>query len=91
VLMPPIDVGAGLRTAPKMLRVAKVAIYTSTYAMAECPQVWILGALKPLYTRRGKLPYNTLLEAAVHHLESATRKREVKDLMRNQFPLYAYI
>jgi hypothetical protein len=41
VLMPLIDVGAGLRTAPKMLRVAKVAIYTSTYAMAECPQVRI--------------------------------------------------
>src|SRR5215207_9171146 len=41
MLMPPIDVGAGLWTIRKMLPFLKVAIYTSTYAMAECAQARI--------------------------------------------------
>jgi hypothetical protein len=41
VLMPPIDVGAGLWTVPKMLPFLKVVIYTSMYAMAECAQARI--------------------------------------------------
>jgi len=38
MLMPPIGVGAGLWTIPKMLPFLKVVIYTSTYTMAECAQ-----------------------------------------------------
>jgi hypothetical protein len=31
--------GAGLRGTLKMLRVAELTVYTSTYGMAKCPQV----------------------------------------------------
>jgi hypothetical protein len=41
VLMPPIDVGAGLWTVPKMLPFLKLAVYMSMYRMAKCPQIQI--------------------------------------------------
>jgi hypothetical protein len=31
--------GAGLRAPLKMLRVAELTVYTSSYEMAKCPQV----------------------------------------------------
>src|SRR5918998_4409495 len=38
-LVSPTGMGAGLRAAFKILRVAELTVYTSSYEMAQCPQV----------------------------------------------------
>src|ERR671910_3006115 len=78
--MPPIGVGAGLRATLKMLRVAELTVYMSTYAMAKCPQVRIGRVLAEKGVYVGvyeKMDRVTVVEAAARLgvKEQAIRKR----------------
>jgi hypothetical protein len=78
--MLPIDVGAALQSVPKMLGVAKVALYTSRYAMAECALVRTARVLAKRGVYGGmyeKMDRVTVAEAAIRLgvKEQAIRKR----------------